>query len=368
MKVLLVSGSYPPMPCGVGDYAERLARHLATDEGIDVAVLTSVAAAKASPRRPEVLADGTLWRMRDLRSIMKAARGWGPDVVHLQFPTRGYRKAMLPSFLPLAFRSLRFPVIQTWHEPPSRKGLIRYLPNILSAEILVIVEPQLPRSLPRVYQRLLARKEVHFIPVASNIPTVRLSPEERAREKASFGASGKVLVSYFGFPSPPKGIELLFKIADPDSDQLVMLCSLDRRNPYEASIAEMLEGEPWNSCSRATGFLAPEEVARALAASDAAVFPFTRGVASRNASVLAARSQGTLVITTSRDRRGYDPGDHTYYAAPGAVDEMRAALRERAGRRKEDFIDTGTQWAAVARQHADVYRGILALHERNRRP
>ena len=41
MKVLLVTGSFPPMKCGVGDYTACLAEALARKPNIEVAVLTS---------------------------------------------------------------------------------------------------------------------------------------------------------------------------------------------------------------------------------------------------------------------------------------------------------------------------------------
>jgi hypothetical protein len=65
-----------------------------------------------------------------------------------------------------------------------------------------------------------------------------------------------------------------------------------------------------------TGFLAPEQAGRLLAAADAAVFPFLDGGGEWNSSIHGAAAQGTFVLATSMNKRGYDAAKNIYYAAP----------------------------------------------------
>jgi hypothetical protein len=92
-----------------------------------------------------------------------------------------------------------------------------------------------------------------------------------------------------------------------------------------------------------------------LACVDAAVLPFRDGGGDWNSSLQAVRVQGTLAISTSRTRTGYDQTDHTVYCAPGAISEMRQALEERSGQRVA-ARDCVSAWRQIAEAHQIVYR------------
>ena len=125
MRVLLISGSYPPDACGVGDYTMRLARALAKQPDWEVAVLTGPAASGGAPGgvtdelpAPTVIHCPGAWAFSALPRIVTAVRQWAPDVVHFQYPTQGFFGWRLPALLPALLRCLGFPSVQTWHEPP----------------------------------------------------------------------------------------------------------------------------------------------------------------------------------------------------------------------------------------------------------
>ena len=87
---------------------------------------------------------------------------------------------------------------------------------------------------------------------------------------------------------------------------------------------------------------------------------FWKGAATGIRRLHAAMTQGTFVIATSADRAGYDPGDNVYYAAPGAVSEMAAALREYAGTRTSGGDQWVDPWTQIAQAHLDLYRKCLS--------
>src|SRR5262245_2875383 len=117
MRILLFTGSYPPMRCGVGDYVASLADALGRLAGTKVAVVTDRRARRAgSSSGVEVLPIANGWKVSDLRPILTTTRQWAPDVLHLQYPTQGYADRLLPWVLPLVLSVLHIPVVQTWHE------------------------------------------------------------------------------------------------------------------------------------------------------------------------------------------------------------------------------------------------------------
>jgi glycosyltransferase involved in cell wall biosynthesis len=357
MRVLLVSGTYPPVRCGVGDYTAGLARAFGRREDVTVSVLTSSGAAGAREERVELFPEVRTWKIADSPLILRRIRGWCPDIVHIQYPTLYYGE--IQWILPALARLVNGPVVQTWHEYYSPRNW----PSVLNAALpggLVVVRPHYRERMPRWYRWLIRHKEFRFIPNASSIPLIRLSGKERTDVRSEVGAHEGDLIVYFGFASPAKGIELLFKVADPERHRLVLICDLSAEDRYQASILALASRSNWAGKVTVTGFLPPEQAGRLLAAADAAVFPFLDGGGEWNSSIHGAAAQGTFVLATSLDRRGYDAVKNIYYAVPGDIEEMRQALREHLGRRRTPSADSPeAQWDSIAEAHLELYRILL---------
>ena len=342
MRVLFITGSFPPMKCGVGDYTACLANGIGAMPDFAVSVLT-----------------GPNWDFIEIKKILEHVRSWRPDIVHIQYPTAGYGMQMMPSWLPLALSFSGVRVVQTWHEPLSWKGWVRYLPNAVTRDTLIVVEPDYKRQLPFWYRFLLQRKQFRFIPLAPSIPTVHLSETERLRIRSEFDAVKNNLVVYFGFASEGKGIEKLFGILDPEKDRLVLICDLVATDQYHKTILEHVQSGLWSGKVFVTGFVEAIRVGQVLAAADAAVFPFVTGVSMRNTSFWAARAQGIFVLTTHKAKRGYTAAEHVYYADANNVGEMREALRSHIGAKGAETLTPITTWKSVVENHIKVYNEVI---------
>lgn len=357
MRVLLVSGSYPPMPCGVGDYTAQLAKALGRRGDVTAAVLTGIAAEGVTQEGVELFPVVRTWGIAEASSIVGRIRRWRPDVVHIQYPTHYYRE--IQWVLPMLARIANGPVVQTWHEYYSSRSW----PSILNAALpggLVVVRPNYREKMPGWYRWLIRRKEFRFIPNASSIPAVRLAEGERAAIRSKVGSHGRELIAYFGFASPAKGIESLFEIADPQCHRLVLICDLSAADAYQASVLALVNRADWAGKVVVTGFLPPVEAGKLLAAADAAVFPFRDGGGEWNSSIHGATAQGTFVLTTSHERRGDDAGKNIHFAIPGDLEGMRQALREHMGKRIPAPAETPTAgWNSIADAHVELYRTLL---------
>ncbi len=297
------------------------------------------------------------WRFLELPKIIGVIRRWRPDVVHCQYPTLGYGGSWMPYFIPLLLKLYGLNVVQTWHELPSR---FRFFPNALTKDILIGVEPDYLHKMRRRYAWLVRRKVGHFIPIGSNIPRVDLTEAERAEIRAQYVGPDRAMIVYFGFVYMTKGVELLFEIADPRKDKIVLISNLDvENNPYHKTILECADNRLWAGKVVVTGFLSAESVARLLCAADAAVFPFTNGVGMRNGSFLAAKDQGTFTLTTAHDKQGYDATGNVYYAIPGDIKTMRDALSQYKGKRSRKISYEASVWAEIADRHISLYHSIL---------
>lgn len=354
MRVLFIVGAFPPMKCGVGDYAAYLVSGLEKLPGIIPGVLTSVGAEHCQNPPASFFPAVTAWSFSQagpkLRAVIETFR---PDVIHLQYPAT-YGKVLFPNFIPLLCNR-RIPMVQTWHEHPIYTQLINAIPR----DTVVVVDPQYPSEYKPAYRAALRHKSFTNIPVGSSIQRTELSAMDRSAYRIRYHAETSRFVVCFGFARPYKGYELLFNVLDPDKDRLVLVCDLDSDDQYHRLLLRLTESPRWQGKCFVTGFLPSEEVARILAAADAVVLPFTDGTTPRNTSVLAARVQGTFIITTHTALRGYNASEHTYYVAPGSVDGIREALDSYAGMR---FVGEPcvASWDDIAVQHVKLYERVIA--------
>jgi glycosyltransferase involved in cell wall biosynthesis len=319
--------------------------------------MTGSGAAGAREERVELFPEVRTWKIADGPSIIRRIRQWRPNVVHVQYPTLYYGE--IQWILPALARLVNGPVVQTWHEYYSSRNW----PSILNAALpggLVVVRPNYMENMPGWYRWLIRHKEFRFIPNASSIPPIRLTEDERVAMRSKVGSNDRELIVYFGFASPAKGIESLFEIADPLRHRIVLICDLSASDAYQASILGLANRRDWVGNTVVTGFLPAEKAGRLLAAADAAVFPFLNGGGEWNSSIHGAVAQGTFVLATSLDRRGYDAENNIYYAVPGDIGEMRQALREHIGRRRPPSAGSPeAEWDSIAEAHLDLYRTLL---------
>lgn len=357
LKVMLVTGSYPPMKCGVGAYTKRLAEALAELQGVKVFVLTD-ARAQGYLESPnvEVIPVIKHWRMGEMFRVLSILKKYNPDIVHVQYPTQGYANRRMPLFLPLLVHLCGKKCVQTWHEARIRR--FDFL-LALSLDALISVRKGLINSVPRLTRNLLARTPFFWIPGASLLPTVKLTEIQSAEIRQQYVPTGETLLVYYGFVAPLKGIESLFEVMlRMNNAKLVMVFDLRLADSYHRSLLDKLRQMNIDSRVVLTGFLPDEQLAAILAAADAVVLPFRDGGGDWNTSIDGAVSQGVFVLTTSLEKRGYDAGMNTCFVAPGDVDALVSALQKYAGARVQG--NTAAQkWSEIAQQHLNVYTQLV---------
>ena len=100
MRVCFVSGSYPPVRCGIGDYLQQLC-HALSEQGTSVDVITSAESGIA--RRdaevhlwPEV----RNWSLACLPVVKRLLSQIQPDIVNIQYPTQAYGRRVAINLMP----------------------------------------------------------------------------------------------------------------------------------------------------------------------------------------------------------------------------------------------------------------------------
>ena len=366
MRVLIIAGSYPPMKCGIGDYSYYLAKALAVDPKVRVGVLTSV-------NDGHIINSGGIdvfpvikkWSLMEAPKVIKIIRHWSPDIVHIQYPTQGYKNGLLPWFLPMISFLMRKKVVQTWHEGYGRRNAIKlFLKSIIPGR-LVFVRPRYEELLHPMLRWALWKKNTALISSASTIPMAKLNEQEKDALKKQYLKRQKRLIVFFGFVYPHKGVELLFDIADPVSDQIIIAGEIDGKGDYAQKIMRSASAGSWPGKVAITGFLSAGDAAALLSVADAVILPFRTGGGGWNTSINAATLNKAFVITTSLTQNGYDKKRNVYFAKVDDIQEMRSALAAYAGTRRGYDADTDRdEWHKIAYEHSLLYEGIL---EGNRR-
>ena len=366
MRICLVSGTYPPAHCGVGDYTENLAQALA--DRADVSVVTSsYHGTPESTINPTVLPVLSRWSIGAGARVLQHILRTRPQIVHLQFPTTDY--LMVPM---LRVRPYPSKLVVTLHEAISINksivpGVYRPLRNWLScwwSDGVIVVDESFRNQLLNT-SASMRKLPWKTIPIVSNIPiSVKQRHElERLREREGIPKHVAAL-SYFGFIQPQKGFEQLLDLLKVLRNRgfaakMMIIGELNQSNPYHREMLTRIAADGLNEFITISGHLEQNAVSDYLAMSDACVLPFLDGVHPKRGSFLAARQQGTFVVTTSKTKKGLFPDENVYYAEPGDVEEMAKALQEFSGRRLPDGSRSARTWKTVADEHLAFFNLLL---------
>lgn len=362
LRVLLITGSFPPMRCGVGDYCYNLAKSLNAESGVTIGILTStsVKIKTLSDSGIELFPVIETWSLIEALKVIKIILQWSPDIVHIQYPTQGYGNGLLPWMMPLISFFLRKKVVQTWHEEYSRRNAPWLFLKSLVPSGLIFVRPQYKDNLHSHLRWVLWQKKIVFIPNASAIPRVELSAKLKNILRNKYLKKQKRLIVFFGFVYPHKGIELLFDIADPNLDQIIIAGEINDNSEYFHQIIKHTLIEPWKGKVTITGFLSAKDAAELLAVTDVVILPFRAGGGEWNTSIHGAVLNGAFVITTSLTQNGYDKKRNVYFAKVDDIQEMSLALNTYTGCRRNYDVDIdGDEWKKIAKQHVFLYEDIL---------
>lgn len=304
MRVAMVTGSYPPQPCGVGDYTHRLVQQMKSS-GVAVDVITTKSIA---PRNAdEVKYELSDWRISSWREGVKwiAARNY--DLIHIQYPARFY--GYLPDLALLTWmvrRSLPdIPIIVTLHEfritHLLRKMTAAVIAHYANA-VVVTAESELRR-----FEQLLwwMKGKVHLIRLAVVVPTVQVTSEERETLRKSHGFhADDVVIVFFGFLHPNKGIERLvasFALVHarrPAARLLVISMFNPDTDTYHRQMAQLVREQGIEDVVTWAGYAPHEQVSRLLSMADLGVLPYEDGVSFRRLSFMTMLSHGLPTVTT----------------------------------------------------------------------
>ncbi len=334
MKVALVTGSHPPDVCGVGDYTCRLAAALES-RGASVEIVC-----------------GKDWSILRTRRLAREVISLKADIVHIQYPTRGFGAGLGPQML-----NFLHPSVITLHEfsYPRLPRKIAIYPFLLRHRH-VIFTSSFERDCA-LRRAPWIRRSSSVIPIGSNIPS---GSPARARNRRE--------IVYFGLIEPRKGLEDVLALASLMKESSAGLgirvigMPVPGKLDYLKELKSQADGLPivWD-ISRSES-----EVADLLSQSLIAYVPYPDGASERRGTLLALLSNGVAAVTTRGPHTSPEMGVAVAFAAtPGeavgviqhllADEDRLQTLAERARAYAGRF-----SWGAIADKHIEIYRRLNA--------
>jgi glycosyltransferase involved in cell wall biosynthesis len=338
MKVGIITGSYPPDACGVGDYSKRLVLAL-TNQGIEAKVITH-----------------SSWSYKSLSYIIKKINSSNSEVLHMQYPTVGYGYSILPQIL-----CVLYPMVVTLHEFSQARFLrkIALLPFFMWAKCIIFTSKYEQQAAVNYFPWV--RTAMDVIPIGSNMPISRTSAKHND-------------IVYFGLIRPHKGLEKVIEAAVKFAElslpyRIKIVGSPDRR--YVSYMEELKSETQSLPISWETG-LPDYQVADVLAGACAAYLPFPDGASERRGSLLAVLENGVPVITTRGEHTSDELAKSVLFAdGAAAVVKIVSELAQNDKYRSE-LVQQGYNyikkfsWAAIAGRHIDIYQSVLHGNSRDR--
>lgn len=386
MRVLFITGEYPPMQGGVGDYTWKLGSTLA-ELGVDVHVLTSEDAGPAHllpPGVENVYPVVARWGWGLARQVNIVVANAAADVVHIQYQSAAFGLHPAINLLPRSLRDSPASVAVTFHDLRvpyvfPKAGPLRWRANLelarhSDAVIVTNAEDRLRLSAaPEFTPRL------HEIPIGANVLPDLPASYDRAAQRARYSVGpDDLLLCYFGFLNESKGGEELMDaaahlVADGLPAHLLMIGghvgASDATNAaYLDHVRQRVAELGLRQRVHWTGFVGADEVSAAFAAADIAVLPYRDGVSFRRGSLMAALAHGMPIVSTtpavpiSQLRHGENIWLAPVRSPEALADGIRQVWQDQSLlhrlHRGAEALAGQFSWDSIARQHVEIYDAL----------
>ncbi len=387
MKVLFVSGEFPPLQGGVGDYTRELGLAL-HDLGSQVHVVTSTGGGPVSGIEVQPIIER--WNWSCWRAILDLVARQQPDVLHIQYQAAAYGLHPAINLLPRRLARLgeqRPRTVVTFHDLkvpylfPKAGPLRRWVVNELARRSDAAITTN--RADFESLKAQLGRPPA-LIPIGSNIAPHPPADYDRRAWRARWGTGpDDLLLCFFGFINAQKGVDTLLRAfkrllserQGPANPQLLFIggrtgasdpTNVAYLQGIQALIAELglAERVHW------TGFVPPEEVSASFLAADICALPFRGGASFLHGTFHAALTHGAAIVTT-RPRVPLPEladGDNVLLVPPEdpaalaeAIARLAAdpALRRKLGQGARALAEE-FRWETIAARTLDLYRSLGA--------
>lgn len=377
MDVSIISGTFPQLKCGVGDYTYWLCSELKKYD-VKLNVITS--------QNPQLVSLNGIcitpllerWSFCGLPVLLSFLKKNIADIVHLQYPTQSYKnKAMInifPVFLKMMLPKTLF--IVTLHDMATAHILnkLRILPFLFFADAIIVTACEEKEYLIKRFPFLEPKIKIIFI--ASSIKPHSVSTEEKEKIREEIGVGEEeILLSHFGYILPKKGLEVLLealKRLKQDGYRAKLIFVSDffpQKDSYHRRLKNLAKKLGLSDSIIWAGYCTEQQVSRYLSSADIGIQAYPDGVSFRRSSFLAALAHGLAIVTTIDKKLPQGLKDHENILAVPAknTDKFVGAIKELIDSRQlrvrlagnAKLFSQAFSWENVAKEHFELYKSLL---------
>ena len=415
MRIGLITGEFPPMQGGVGDFTHELGQALAT-LGHEVHVLTSASRnLQPATQNPKLETQNPKPETRNPVIVHRSVRDWGWgcwrditrlndalrfDILNIQYQIAAYGMHPAINLLPLRLRTgtgSRPRTVVTFHDVKvpylfPKAGRLRWWVNLALARWSDAAIATNAEDLARLstYSFICS---LSLIPIGSNISPEPPADYDREAWRADRGLKpDDLLLSYFGFLNESKGAKTLVHALNKLVQRGYNMQSVSNLQPPTSNLQLMMVGGKVGSSDSTnvaylkrveglieelglrdrvlwTGYTPQPEVSANLLASDICVLPYRDGASFRRGSFMAAIAHGLPIVSTRPrvDVPELRHGENILLVPPDAPvalaeaiarlaedPKLRRRLSEGAVRLAQNFT-----WEKIAEKTEALYGEIL---------
>lgn len=266
----MITGSYPPDICGVGDYTACLL--------------------KAADRGKWNLYYSSVWRMSTFFQKRSDINKFQFSHIVIQYPTLGYGWSLLPQLLCIYYSLFTDKkVVVVLHELSQRTLKARLASLLFFISHKVILTSEYEKEYAHRYYKI-SHNRMNVVKIVSNIETCNVIKDWDSRS---------IDLCYFGLLRPEKGIEdfLVAALFLRKNKEDAKICLIGQILPEHKLYIERLLSKYADARVEQIYNRENKEVASLLNESKVTFLPFPDGLSERRGSFLAAISNGTLVVS-----------------------------------------------------------------------
>jgi glycosyltransferase involved in cell wall biosynthesis len=412
MKILVVSGEYPPMKGGVGRYTKNLVQAIAKKPNAEVFVAISASAASdaptSDPSQDSSSNNVTIYRgairkgdKRNSDRLLQIVSEIKPDVVNIQYERGLYEvdttirhtiwRLVHGSTLDQFYRMCPVPTVSTLHtvfpqdeyrayvkdRALRKEGRFGFLPRPLRAAIRrwvmeqrydlllhVVSQSDGIISPARTLQEVVRAGTLiyHGAEPAIELSSASSSIIDRKQFRKDFGLPlDKMLLLAFGYAGSYKGFDVLRSLDLPDNWSLVV-----KQTKHERGVEKPIEigkNKGDNAISLNLAYLDDITMSKLFFACDAIIFPYK--IVSVSGVMFDALAHGLpfiasdlrffkefaemgLGIVCNRNMQSFERSISTLASA---YDEYRTRI---------EHFRSKLQWSDIAKKHIEFFSGLIS--------
>lgn len=383
-RIVFLTGAFPRLRCGVGDYTYRLVQALSVhNPNIHVLTVQDSAVVTTEEIQDAFQVHSVIpsWSVSNLPVVTRYIEQIEPDIVHIQYPSTFGKanRTITANVLGIVARRAshkRVKILTTLHEFGERRlqWRLRALVNVFTSNAIICINRF---DVPLITRLTFRKKPVVHIPLASAIPFVSITQDQRQNTRRSLRITDlDIVLAHFGFVTVFKGFEVLLEAIRRLKEEgfpvkLLIVTHLNReRNDYHCQMIDLIQDlDIQDVCLLGEKHYSEEEISTYLQAADLAVLPYPEGASDRRSSLLTVLQHRLPVITTMGPNvpPDFEDGKNMVLLPPDNPDAVVSAieklvrelnsmkhLADEAGKLARMF-----SWNEIAQQTAQLYARLL---------